>query len=135
MGSRSDYTAFIDHLGIASIDLGFGGEDHNGIYHSAYDDFYWYTHFADTDFIYGKALAQTVGTMLMRFADADILPYDFSAFAETMHRYTGEVQKLLTDTQEEVRERNQMIDEHLYDFASDPRHPCGAPDKQFHRTF
>ncbi len=130
MGSGSDYTAFIDHLGIASIDLGFGGEDHNGIYHSAYDDFYWYTHFADTDFVYGKALAQTVGTMLMRFADADVLPYDFSAFAETMHRYTAEVQKLLTDTQEEVRERNQMIDEHLYDFASDPRHPLLAPPRQ-----
>jgi N-acetylated-alpha-linked acidic dipeptidase len=130
MGSGSDYTAFIDHLGIASIDLGFGGEDHNGIYHSAYDDFYWYTHFGDTDFVYGKALAQTVGTMLMRFADADVLPYDFSAFAETMHRYTGEVKKLLSDTQEEVRERNQMIDEHLYDFASDPRHPLLAPPKQ-----
>ena len=62
----SDYTAFIDHLGVASLDLGFGGEDPGGVYHSAYDDFYWYTHFADTDFVYGKALAQTVGTMLMR---------------------------------------------------------------------
>ena len=130
MGSGSDYTAFIDHLGIASIDLGFGGEDHGGIYHSAYDDFYWYTHFSDTDFVYGKALAQTAGTMLMRFADADVLPYDFTDFADTMHRYVAEVKKLLSDKQEEIRDRNEAIDQHLYDFASDPRHPLLAPPKQ-----
>ena len=107
MGSGSDYTAFIDHLGVASLDLGFGGEDPGGVYHSAYDDFYWYTHFADTDFVYGKALAQTVGTMLMRFADADVLPYDFTDFADTMHRYVSELKKLLADKQEESRARNE----------------------------
>jgi N-acetylated-alpha-linked acidic dipeptidase len=63
LGSGSDYTAFIDHLGIASLNLGFGGEDGGGIYHSVYDDFYWYTHFSDGDFIYGRALAQTAGTL------------------------------------------------------------------------
>jgi N-acetylated-alpha-linked acidic dipeptidase len=61
LGSGSDYTAFLDHLGIASLDLGYGGEDGGGIYHSIYDDFYWYTHFADTDFRYCRALAETVG--------------------------------------------------------------------------
>ena len=61
LGSGSDYSSFIDHLGIASLNLGFGGEDEGGIYHSVYDDFYWYTHFADTDFSYGRALAETVG--------------------------------------------------------------------------
>ncbi len=130
MGSGSDYTAFIDHLGIASLDLGFGGEDHGGVYHSAYDDFYWYTHFSDTDFVYGKALAQTAGTMLMRFADADVLPYDFTDFADTMHRYVTEVKKLLSDKQEEIQARNEAIDQHLYDFASDPRHPLLPPPKQ-----
>jgi N-acetylated-alpha-linked acidic dipeptidase len=59
LGSGSDYTVFIDHLGIASLNLGYGGEDDGGIYHSIYDDFYWYTHFSDTDFEYGRALAQT----------------------------------------------------------------------------
>ena len=130
MGSGSDYTAFIDHLGVASLDLGFRGEDHGGVYHSAYDDFYWYTHFSDTDFVYGKALAQTAGTMLMRFADADVLPYDFTDFADTMHRYVSEVKKLLSDKQEEIQARNEAIDQHLYDFASDPRHPLKAPPKQ-----
>ena len=130
MGSGSDYTAFIDHLGIASLDLGFGGEDKGGVYHSAYDDFYWYTHFADTDFLYGKALAQTAGTMLMRFADADLLPYDFTDFADTMNRFATEVKKLLSDRQEEIRTRNEAIDQGLYDAASDPRHPLLAPPKR-----
>src|SRR5207253_447073 len=77
LGSGSDYTAFLDHLGVASINLGFGGEDQSGIYHSIYDDFYWYTHFADTNFAYGRALAQTAGTAVMRLADAELLPFDF----------------------------------------------------------
>jgi N-acetylated-alpha-linked acidic dipeptidase len=130
MGSGSDYTAFIDHLGVASLDLGFRGEDQGGVYHSAYDDFFWYTHFSDTDFVYGRALAQTAGTVLMRFADADLLPYDFTDFADTMRRYATEVQKLLSDRREEIRARNEAIDQHLYDAASDPRHPLLAPPKQ-----
>ncbi|HEY7698724.1 MAG TPA: M28 family peptidase, partial [Vicinamibacteria bacterium] len=60
LGSGTDFTAFLDHLGIATLDLSYGGEDEGGIYHSIYDDFYWYTRFSDTDFVYGRALAQTV---------------------------------------------------------------------------
>ena len=93
-------------------------------------DFYWYTHFSDIDFVYDRALAQTAGTMLMRFADADLLPYDFTDFADTMHRYATEVKKLLSDTREEIRARNEAIDQHLYEAASDPRHPLLAPPKQ-----
>jgi N-acetylated-alpha-linked acidic dipeptidase len=130
LGSGSDYTAFLDHLGIASLNIGFAGEDEAGVYHSAYDDFYWYSHFSDTDFVYGRALAQTAGTILMRFADADVLPYDFTDFADTMHRYVTEVKKLLSDKQEEIRDRNEAIDRHLYDAASDPRHPLLPPPKQ-----
>ena len=112
------------------FDLGFSGEDQGGIYHSIYDDFYWYTHFSDADFVYGRALSQTAGTILMRFADADILPYDFANFAETMHRYAAEVKKLLTDMQAEIRDRNEAIDQNLFDLASDPRHPLLAPPRQ-----
>ena len=111
LGSGSDYTVFVDHLGIASLDLGFGGEDGGGIYHSIYDDFYWYTHFSDTDFRYGRALAQTVGTAVLRLADADLLPFDFTDFADTIHTYSDQLKKLLKDKQEAVRERNQEIDE------------------------
>ena len=78
LGSGSDYTVFIDHLGIPSLNVGFGGEDGGGIYHSIYDDFYWYTHFADTDFTYGRALAQTAGSAVMRLAGADVLPFQFA---------------------------------------------------------
>src|SRR6202012_5215810 len=84
LGSGSDYTVFLDHLGVASVNLGYGGEDPGGgQYHSIYDDFYWYTHFQDTDFSYERALAQTAGTMVLRMADADVIPYQFTNFAET----------------------------------------------------
>jgi N-acetylated-alpha-linked acidic dipeptidase len=87
LGSGSDYSPFLDHLGIASLDLSYAGEDNSaGVYHSIYDDFYWYTHFSDTDFAYGRALAQTAGSLVMRLADADILPYDFSPLSDTVHQ-------------------------------------------------
>src|SRR5262249_17504346 len=123
LGSGSDYTAFIDHLGVASLNLGFGGEDGGGIYHSIYDDFYWYTHFADTDFMYGRALSQTAGTAIMRLAGADLLPYDFSNFTETIRRYVEELQKLARDRREEIRERGRQIDEGVFAATSDPKHP------------
>src|SRR5262249_27290665 len=74
LGDGSDYTAFQDYAGIPSLDIGYGGEDEGDQYHSIYDDFYWYTHFADTDFSYGRALAQTAGSIVLRMSDADLLP-------------------------------------------------------------
>ncbi len=123
LGSGSDYTAFIDHLGVASLDVGFGGEDDGGIYHSIHDDFYWFTHFADKDFVYGRALAQTVGTMVLRFADAEVLPYDFAGFADTVHKYSDELKTLLKDKQEQVAALDQDVDDGVYDAVSDPRRP------------
>ncbi len=130
LGSGTDFTAFIDHLGIATLDLGYGGEDEQGIYHSIYDDFYWYTHFSDTDFVYGRALAQTVGTSVMRLADAEVLPFDFVNFADTVEMYTKNLQKLLADKQEEIRERNQELDEGMFKATFDPRHPTVAPMRE-----
>ncbi len=127
LGSGSDYTVFIDHLGIASLSVGFGGEGGGGIYHSIYDDFYWYTHFDDPTFVYGKALGQTVGTAVMRLADAELLPYDFTDFADTMHKYVGEVEKLLKDQQDEVRERNREIQEGVFTATMDPKEPTVPP--------
>ena len=130
LGSGSDYTAFLDHLGIASLNVGYGGEDRGGIYHSIYDDFYWFTHFSDKDFVYGRALAQTIGTMVLRFADADVLPYDFTDFADTIHKYNDELKTLLKNRQEEIRERNQNIDDGVFSSASDPRQPAVLPVKE-----
>jgi len=130
LGSGSDYTAFIDHLGVASLNVGYGGEDDGGIYHSIYDDFYWYTHFADKDFVFGRALSQTVGTMVMRFADADVLPYDFSDFTDTIHKYSDELKGLLKSRQDEVRDRNQDLDDGVFNAISDPRRPTVPPAKE-----
>jgi N-acetylated-alpha-linked acidic dipeptidase len=121
LGSGSDYTVFIDHLGIASVNLGYGGEDEGGQYHSIYDDFYWYTHFQDTDFSYGRALAQTAGTMIMRMADADILPFQFSDFADTIHTYVGELKTLLNDKRDQAKERDKEIEEGVYQALYDPK--------------
>ncbi len=130
LGSGTDFTAFIDHLGIATIDLGYGGEDDGGIYHSIYDDFYWYTHFSDTSFVYGRALAQTVGTSVMRLADAEVLPFDFVDFADTVEMYIKNLQKLLADKQDEIRERNQELDEGLFKATFDARRPTVAPQRE-----
>jgi N-acetylated-alpha-linked acidic dipeptidase len=130
LGSGSDYTAFVDHLGIASLSVGYGGEDDGGIYHSIYDDFYWFTHFSDTDFVYGRALAQTAGTMVLRFADADVLPYDFTDFADTIHKYSDELKTLFKNRQEEVRDRNQNLDDGVFELVSDPRRPTVTPARE-----
>jgi len=95
LGSGSDYTAFLDYLTIASMDFGFGGDaSDGGVYHSTYDSFYWYTHFSDTDFAYGAALSRTIGTTILRLADADVLPFEFTATARTLGVYADEVEKL-----------------------------------------
>jgi N-acetylated-alpha-linked acidic dipeptidase len=130
LGSGSDFTAFLDFLGVASVNMGFGGEDGGGIYHSVYDDFYWYTHFADTTFVYGRALAQTAGTAVMRLADSELLPYDFDNFTETIHRYIDEVQKLAKDKRDQTIERNKQIDEGMFAAINDPRVPMVAPPKE-----
>jgi N-acetylated-alpha-linked acidic dipeptidase len=127
LGSGSDYTAFLDHLGIASIDLGFGGEDGGGIYHSIYDDFYWYTHFSDRDFVYGRALAQTAGTAVLRLAGAELLPFDFDDFTDTIRRYVAEVQALALDRRNQIVERNRMLDEGVFAATRDPRDPVNPP--------
>ena len=130
LGSGTDFTAFIDHIGVATLDMSYAGEDEEGIYHSIYDDFYWYTHFSDTDFVYGRALAQTVGTSVMRLADAQALPFDFTDFADTVGMYTKELQKLLSDKQDEIRERNQEIEEGMFKATFDPRRPTVVPVKE-----
>jgi N-acetylated-alpha-linked acidic dipeptidase len=127
LGSGTDYTAFVDHLGVASLNLGYGGEDDGGIYHSIYDDFYWYTHFSDTDFAYGVALSQTIGTAVMRMADADVLPYEFTGLADTMQKYDKDLQKLLQSKQDEAHERERELKEGAYQAANDPRRPTVAP--------
>jgi N-acetylated-alpha-linked acidic dipeptidase len=130
LGSGSDYTAFIDHLGVASINLGYGGEGGGGgVYHSIYDDFYWYTHFADTEFVYGRALSQTAGTAVIRLADAEVLPFQFGDFSETVRGYIDELKKLDADQRAQIEERDREIDEGVFTATADPRLRYVPPPK------
>lgn len=130
LGSGSDYTVFLDHLGIASMNLGYGGEAGGGIYHSIYDDFYWYTHFDDPDFIYGVALAQTAGTAVMRLADADLIPLDFAGVSDTISRYVTQLEKLAKDERDKIVERNREIDEGVFTATADPKKQYVPPQKE-----
>ena len=127
LGSGTDYTAFLDHLGIATLDLGYGGADDGGVYHSIYDDFYWYTHFADTNFAYGVAMSQTIGTTVMRLASADVLPFDFRGTADAVRLYLKELRDLLKARQDAIGERNRQIEEGVFRATFDPRRPTVAP--------
>jgi N-acetylated-alpha-linked acidic dipeptidase len=109
------------------MNIAFGGEDGGGIYHSIYDDFYWYTHFSDTNFQYGRALAQTGGTAILRLADADLLPFEFGDFADTMDTYVKELKTLAQKTQADILERNREIEEGVFQATDDPKKPLVAP--------
>ena len=127
LGTGSDYTAFLDNLGIASLNLGYGGEDEGGQYHSIYDDFYWYTYFEDTDFAYGRVLAQTVGSLVLRLADADVIPFKYSNYADTISGYVSEVKKLAEIQRAELKEHNTEIAEGVYTALHDPKKHREAP--------
>ncbi len=124
LGSGSDYTAFLDFAGVASLNLAYGGADEsNGVYHSAYDDFYWFTHFDDPTFGYGRALAQTAGTAVMRLADADLLPFNFGDLSASVGAYVGDLKRLEGRETAAIRDRNREIAEGVFNVSSDPGHP------------
>jgi N-acetylated-alpha-linked acidic dipeptidase len=127
LGDGSDFTAFQDFAGISTLNVEYGGEDDGTQYHSIYDDFYWYTHFVDTDFVYGRALAETIGTAAMRLADADLIPVDYSPQADTISKYETELEKLLKDKQDEFTERNLELQEGVFKATNDPRRPTQPP--------
>ena len=129
LGSGSDYTPFIQHLGIASLNLGYGGEGGDGIYHSIYDNFEHFSRFNDSSFVYGRALAQTAGTLVLRLANAEVLPFQFENLAETAGRYLEELKTLLTDRRSEATERNRELDERVFDAVRDPRAPMAPPTR------
>ena len=128
LGSGSDYSAFLQHAGIPSLNVSFSGLDNSeGIYHSIYDDYYHFTKFLDTDFAYGRALAQTVGSLVIRLADEDVLPFQFTSLAETVQTYVGELQGQLRQQQSETRELNKQIEEGVFTSIADPRRAFRAP--------
>ncbi|HEX4769798.1 MAG TPA: transferrin receptor-like dimerization domain-containing protein [Bryobacteraceae bacterium] len=127
IGSGSDFAAFIDHLGIASLNLGFGGEDRSGTYHSAYDTPWFEDRFGDKDERYGRALAQVAGTVVMRAAGSDVLPYDFRALSDTVKGYASELKALHSSLIEESGTYQRNAGLGLYALVNDPRNPMLPP--------
>jgi N-acetylated-alpha-linked acidic dipeptidase len=127
LGSGSDYTPFLQHTGVAALNIGYGGEGGGGSYHSVYDSFDHYTRFGDPTFDYGIAQAKTTGRLVLRLANADVLPFELKTFADTMSRYLDELTKLAETTRREIDERNRLVREHAYENAADPTKPLVAP--------
>jgi N-acetylated-alpha-linked acidic dipeptidase len=120
LGSGSDYSPFFQHLGIPSINLGYGGEDDGGEYHSIYDSYDMYVRFKDPKFAYGIALAKTAGRATLRLANAEVLPFDFKAFSLTVNGYLTEVMTLLETLRESTEIENRMIKDNVFVQAADP---------------
>ena len=131
LGSGSDYTVFIDHLGIASLGVGFGGESEtSGVYHSAYDSFDHYSRFGDRGFVYGVTLAQVAGRIILRMSEADVLPHVTVDFAETVAQYSEEMHKLADSMRESTEQRHKQLNEKLPTLAADPTRPFQAPERE-----
>jgi N-acetylated-alpha-linked acidic dipeptidase len=120
LGSGSDYTPFLQHLGISALNIGFGGEGEYGQYHSAYDSFDHFLRFGDPTFEYGVALAKTAGRLDLRLVDANVLPMTFEPFNVAVGKYVEEVVKLTDTLRQEAEERNQRLDDKVFQEVDDP---------------
>jgi N-acetylated-alpha-linked acidic dipeptidase len=127
LGSGSDYTSFIDHLGIPSLNIGFGGEGGDGVYHSIYDSYDHYKRFVDPKLEYGVALAKAAGRTTLRLANATVLPFDFKAFHRTVSGYQTEVMALIDNMREATDVENMLIRDKRYAQAADPTEKTVLP--------
>lgn len=123
LGSGSDYTPFIQHTGIASLNLGYGGEGRGGEYHTIYDTYSHYTRFKDPGFDYGVALANTAGRISLRLANAEVLPFELTQWHSTIETYLGEVMKTLESMRAEVEKHNKLVKSDTYGLVMDPKKP------------
>ncbi|MCO5723841.1 M28 family metallopeptidase [Robiginitalea marina] len=130
LGSGSDYTPFIQHAGIASLNLGFGGESAGGEYHTIYDTYTHYKRFKDPDMSYGVALARTAGRITLRLANAEVLPLDFGPWHQTLSNYLKEVMKTSESMREDMLKHNKLIDKKAYLLSADPTKPRVTPTKK-----
>ncbi|MGI9551986.1 MAG: transferrin receptor-like dimerization domain-containing protein, partial [Aurantibacter sp.] len=130
LGSGSDYTPFIQHAGIASLNLSFGGENSGGEYHTIYDTYPHYKRFKDPGFQYGVALANTAGRITLRLANADLLPFEFKQWHKTVSGYLDEIMKSCSVMRENVDKHNKLVDKNVFELASDPKRPFKKPKKK-----
>jgi N-acetylated-alpha-linked acidic dipeptidase len=130
LGSGSDFSPFLDHLGLATLHVEFGGEDEDaGIYHSRYDSFDHFIRFGDPSFEYEVALAQLAGHIVMRTADALVLPMRFSDFSATLDRYLDELHEEVDAERKAADRQHKLLDADAYRLAADPTRPIAPPER------
>ena len=130
LGSGSDYTPFIQHTGIPSLNLGFGGESSGGEYHTIFDTYSHYTRFKDPGFHYGITLAKTAGHITLRMANADILPFEMNAWYKTVSEYMDEVTETTEAMRKQAEKQQQLVAENAYVIAADPKDNLKAPEAE-----
>jgi N-acetylated-alpha-linked acidic dipeptidase len=128
LGSGSDYSAYLQHLGLAALDFGYGGEgESGGVYHSLYDDYEHHSRFVDPGFVYDATLARTVGRAVLRLADTDLPVQRYGDFADTVATYLDQVKKLDAAKREEAQGQARMLSANAYGLAADPTKPHANP--------
>lgn len=130
LGSGSDYSPFFQHLGIASFNMGFGGESSGGEYHTMYDSYQHYKRFKDPNFQYGVTLAKVAGRTSLRLANAHILPFEFTHFTSVVKKYANEVINLAGSLREDANRHNMLINNGTYALASNPKNNLKVPEKK-----
>ena len=130
LGSGSDFSSFLQHVGIASFDMGFGGESGGGIYHSTYDSFDWFSRFDDPKFQYGVTTAQVAGHTMLRLANAEVLPFDFANLAETIEKYAKELPTIIQTKKDEVEQFNMELGDGSLRLSQDPTKSKPQPVKK-----
>jgi len=130
LGSGSDFTPFLQHAGVAALNLGFGNDEPGGVYHSIYDSFDHYVKIDDPEFAYGVALAKVAGHIMLRLADADLIPMRTQDFATTVAGYVDEVDHLAERLRRESQENHRLLDEHLYELVVSATDPVGPPARE-----
>ena len=129
LGSGSDFTPFIQHLGLTTLDVAYGGEDdQGGVYHSAYDSFDHYVRFGDPEFAYGVAEAQTTGRIVLRMANASVLPMQFTAVAETLGDYLKDLHGMVDSQRAQAQSLATLLEKNAFSLATDPTRPVAAPE-------
>jgi N-acetylated-alpha-linked acidic dipeptidase len=131
LGTGSDFTPFLQHLGVASVDLSFSGEEEQeGVYHSQYDTFDHYVRFGDPGLRYEVSLAETAGRLVLRTADAELIPLHFTAMAEGLANYVEELRQLAERMRDRSTMQNQLLDQRAYQLTADPRRASAPPPRE-----
>jgi len=128
LGSGSDYSPFFQHLGIASFNMGFGGESSGGEYHTMYDSYSHYKRFKDPSFQYGKTLVKVAGRTSLRLANADVLPFEFQHFSKVVSGYLNEVNKLADKLRKDTDAQNKLIASGVYELVDNPKESLKTPN-------